>query len=171
MLTFKDFMQLINYKPTEIGEYTVPYYREATAIECWDGNQDGFSLSLICSLRNDETYEVQLCDFKRQRAYRIINEKYRTAHADYVATQNETYDQAWDEVSYVDLETDEDFVEKATKVMNDEEYDTRVVIPFELPDDVIYTLMKEAHRKDITFNALISETLINHINKLELEQQ
>ena len=60
--------------------------------------------------------------------------------------------QAYDDVNYIDLDVDEDFIEKATAILNDEPYDERVVISVELPQDVIYILMQNAHNEDITLN-------------------
>jgi hypothetical protein len=44
-------------------------------------------------------------------------------------------------------------------LMNGEEYDDRVAIPLNLPDDVLLILMKEAHEKDITFNQYLTEII------------
>ena len=52
----------------------------------------------------------------------------------------------------MDLESDDDFIEKARAIRAGEDYDTRVSIPLDLPDDVLFTLMKQAHEQDITFN-------------------
>ena len=43
-------------------------------------------------------------------------------------------DTAWDGVEWIDLATDSDFLEKARAILNEEEYDTRIVIPLSLSD-------------------------------------
>jgi hypothetical protein len=52
----------------------------------------------------------------------------------------------------VDLEDDDDFIQKGLAIRAGEDYDTRVSIPVNLPDDVTLILMRQAHEKDITFN-------------------
>ena len=72
--------------------------------------------------------------------------------------------QAWDDVKWIDLETDDDWIQKSAAIVAGEEYDTRVVIPIDLPDDSAYALMKLAHEQDITFNQLIEKVLRDAID-------
>jgi hypothetical protein len=67
--------------------------------------------------------------------------------------------QAWDEVDYVDLESDDDWFQKALAIAAGEDYDTRVSIPIDLDDDILLQLMKMAHERDLTFNEFIEGVL------------
>lgn len=78
--------------------------------------------------------------------------------------------EAWDGVNYVDLEEDDDFIQKALSIKAGEDYDTRVSVPIDLPDDVAFELMKRAHDRDITFNQMVEEVLWAAINA-ERDQQ
>jgi hypothetical protein len=40
-----------------------------------------------------------------------------------------------------------------------EEYDTRISVPLELDDDIMFDLMKLAHERDVTFNKLVEDIL------------
>jgi hypothetical protein len=73
--------------------------------------------------------------------------------------------QAWDDVDYTDLEVDEDWLDKATSIVDGEDYDTRVQVPVDFTDQELLTYMKIAHERDITFNELVEEALRHAINE------
>jgi hypothetical protein len=74
-------------------------------------------------------------------------------------------DNAWSEdygdIDYTDLETYDDFMEKATAIVHYEDYDTRVSIPIDLPEDELMNLFKMAHEADMTFNDYVTQILRN----------
>jgi hypothetical protein len=72
---------------------------------------------------------------------------------------------AWDNIEYIDLETEEDFFEKAHAIFNNLPYDKRVQLPMDLTTEEWYDLMKLAHERDITLNQLIAEILQNFIEE------
>jgi len=74
--------------------------------------------------------------------------------------------QAWDDVDYVDLESDDDWIQKALAIAAGEDYDTRVTIPLELDDDIVFTLMKMAHERDLTFNEFVEDVLREQLDLL-----
>ena len=153
MLTVKEWMELVDYRITEGGEYGWRCFGDdAYSLSSWNGEQDGWSFDIVFDRRTQEVYTVEVCDYKRQRAYRMIHPDFQQAYNDEAATHGTMAKQAWDDVDYIDLEIDEDFAAKALWIKTDQDYDTRVSIPLELPDDVMFTLMKQAHEQDITFN-------------------
>jgi len=93
------------------------------------------------------------------KPYRYIDPEYRLSHATEAEDRNVDFNQAWDDVMWVDLETEEDFIEKATKIFNGESFDDRIQVPVELDDDTLLKLTMEAHKRDITLNKLIEEIL------------
>jgi hypothetical protein len=74
------------------------------------------------------------------------------------------FDNACDDLSFIDLEVADDMLEKAVAMVAGEEYDTRIKIPLDLPEDKIFQLMMLAHERDITFNELVTEALQEAIN-------
>ena len=66
---------------------------------------------------------------------------------------------AWDDVDYVDLEVADDFIQKCLAIKAGEDYDTRVSVPLELDDDILFDLMKMAHEQDITLNQMVEQLL------------
>ena len=165
MLTLKEFMELVDYKITEGGEYGWQCFGDdAYSLSSWNGDQDGWSFDIVFDRQTQEVYTVEVCDYKRQRAYRMINPDFQQAYNDEAAAHGATAKQAWDDVDYVDLEIDEDFVAKAMWIKTDQDYDTRVSVPLTIPDDALFELMKQAHEQDITLNQLVENILRKFID-------
>jgi hypothetical protein len=73
--------------------------------------------------------------------------------------------QAWDDVDYVDLEVDDDFIQKSLSIQAGEDYDTRVTVPVDFTDDELLKYMKMAHEHDMTFNAFVELALRDAIDQ------
>lgn len=148
MITLKEWMEVANYRITEGGDYFA--YGGAYALTSWSGDQDGYSIEIIFSPRTQEVYEVQACDYKHNRAYRLVHGDYR---------DEKLNDEAWDDVNWVDLESDDDWIQKALSIVAGEDYDTRVTIPLDLPEEELMVLFKQAHAADMTFNDFVEKIL------------
>jgi hypothetical protein len=160
MLTIKEWMELVDHRITEGGEYGWRCFgTDAYSLSSWNGDQDGWSFNIVFDTKTQAVYQVEVCDYKRERAYRMINPDFQQAYDDEAATHGAMSKQAWDDVDYIDLEIDEDFVAKAMWIKTDQDYDTRVDVPLNLPDDVLFELMKRAHEQDITLNKMVEEIL------------
>ena len=148
MITLKEWMEVANYRITEGGDYYG--YGGAYSLTSWNGDQDGYSIEIIFSPRTQEVYEVQACDYKHNRAYRLVHGDYR---------DEKLNDEAWDNVKWVDLESDDDWIQKALSIVAGEDYDTRVTIPIDLPEAELMVLFKQAHAADMTFNDFVEQVL------------
>jgi hypothetical protein len=148
MITLKEWMEVANYRITEGGDYFA--YGGAYALTSWNGDQDGYSIEIIFSPRTQEVYEVQACDYKHNRAYRLVHGDYR---------DEKLVEEAWDDVNWVDLESDDDWIQKALAIVAGEDYDTRVTIPIDLPEAELMVLFKQAHAADMTFNDFVEKIL------------
>ncbi len=160
MITLKDFMETVDYKVTEGSEYCwMCYGPNAYRLDSWNQEQEGHTVSIVFDTRTHVVYEATAYDYKRERAYRLINPDFKDAHSEESADRGVLENQAWDDVDYVDLETDEDFLEKARAIVADEDYDTRVQVPVNFTDEELLSYMKAAHERDITFNQLVEMAL------------
>jgi hypothetical protein len=160
MITVKDFMETVDYKITEGSQYCwLCYGNDAYRLDSWNQDQEGHTVSIVFDTRTQEVYEASAYDYKRNRAYRLINPDYKSAHDDEAAGRDVDINQAWDDVNYIDLETDEDFLEKADAIVAGKDYDTRVEVPLTLPDDQMFELMKMAHEADLTLNQYVEKLL------------
>lgn len=158
-------METVNYRITEGSDYCWSCYGyNAYALDSWNGDNDtGYSVGIVFDTNTQIVYEMNVSDYKNQRAYRWINsdfrEKFQTESKERYVDAN----QAWDNVTYIDLETEKDMLEKTRAIVAGEDYDTRVEVPIELDDEVILNAALEAHKQDITLNQYIERILRNMI--------
>ena len=160
MLTLKDWMEIADYRISEGSDYQWQSYGpNAYIMSSWNGEHDGYSFSIYFDTKTQEVYEVQAHDYKNNRAYRMFNSEVIVANYDEAADRDVDNDQAWDDVNYVNLEEDDDFIQKCLAIKANEDYDTRVSVPLDLEDDILFDLMKLAHSQDITLNELVESIL------------
>lgn len=157
-------MEIVDYRITEGSDYTWHCFGpNAYRLDSWNGDQDGHTVSIVFDTKTQEVYEVEAFDYKNERAYRMINPIYREAVSkEYI--DRDIHDMAWEKedgtpLRYVDLEVEEDFVEKAKAIIAGEDYSTKVQVPLNLGKDEMYQLMMMAHERDITLNAMVEEVL------------
>ena len=160
MVTLKEFMEAVNYRITEGSAFMWQCYgANAYALDSWNGDQDGHSASIVFDTRTQEVYQVTAYDYTRDRAYRLINPDYKEAYDQEGNQRGSNTTEAWEDVEYIDLELESDFIEKLTAIVNEEDYDTRVSVPIDFSDEELLTYMKLAHEQDVTFNQLIETAL------------
>lgn len=162
MITLKQFFETFGYRITEGGQYGWECYGpNAYTIDSWNGIQGtgGFAGSIIFDTRDQTVYEAEVCDYTRNRAYRLINPAYIEAHRKEAKQLNVNMNQAWDDVKFVDLEVEEDWLDKARAIVAGEDYDDRVQMPLDLDNELLFDLMKRAHEQDITLNQMIEQVL------------
>jgi hypothetical protein len=108
---------------------------------------------------------VQAHDYVHNRAYRLINPEFKSAHDHESSGRGIEINNAWDDVNYVDLDVDDDFFQKALAIREGEDYDTRVQIEVNFDDAELLEYMKIAHDRDITFNELVEIALREAIDQ------
>ena len=163
MITLKEWMEVVDYRITEGSDFTWPCFgphRKPYQLSSWNGDHDGWSFNIVFDTETQEVYIVEVCDYLHQRAYRIINPLWLNEYRDYAKKHEPAYaDQAWDDVDFVDLESDDDWIQKALAIKAGEDYDTRVSIPLDIPDNELLKFMVAAHERDMTFNQFVEEAL------------
>ena len=160
MITMKEWMELVGYRITEGSDYMWQCYgSNAYALDSWNGEQDGHSFTVIFDTKDQTVYEVQAHDYVHDRAYRMINEDFQKKNKKEAKKRDIDKNNAWDDVDYVDLDVDDDFIQKCLAIRAGEDYDTRVSVPMDFSDEELLTYMKLAHEQDITFNQLVERAL------------
>jgi hypothetical protein len=170
MITMKEWMELVDYKITEGSDYGWSCYGpNAYTLDSWNGvhGVGGYSFSIVFSTKSQKVYEVSMCDYTNDRAYRMINPKNQKKHEKEALARNVNLDEAWDEVNYVNLDVVDDFIQKALAIRAGESYDTRVSMPVDFTDEELLTYMKMAHERDMTFNEFVEEALRCAIEEVE----
>jgi Arc/MetJ family transcription regulator len=97
----------------------------------------------------------------------MINPSKVEKHNKEAKSKGEFANMAWDEVDYVDLEVDDDFIQKCLAIKAGEEYSTDVSIPLDLPDDLLLEAAMNAHRQNITLNEYINNALRGMLAEFE----
>jgi hypothetical protein len=170
MITMKEWMELVDYKITEGSEYGWGCYGpNSYTLDSWNGvhGVGGYSFSIVFSTKSQKVYEVSMCDYTNDRAYRMINPKFQKKHDTEAGHKSVLANQAWDDVDYVDLDVVDDFIQKALAIRAGESYDTRVSVPVDFSDEELLQYMKMAHERDITFNELVEEALRTALEGIE----
>ena len=171
MITMKEWMELVDYRITEGSPYGWQCFgNDAYCLDSWNGDQDGYSFSVVFDTKTQEVFVAEVCDYSSERAYRIINPDFKQAHDQEAERLSVNARQAWDGFDFVDLEQVEDFLVKGRAIREGTEYDTRVCVSLTLPDDQLFALMNKAHDQDITLNQLVEQILTTEIHRVEQEQ-
>lgn len=172
MITLKDFMETVDYRVTEGSEYWWRCFGDkAYRLDSWNGDQDGHTVSIVFDTATQEVYSVEAFDYRNERAYRMINPAYKEAY-DNEVQERDIEDEAWQRddgtsVKFVDLESEEDFLEKARAIVLGEDYDTRVSIPLNMDKDGLLLIFQAAHERDMTFNQFVEQAVKDFIEEFK----
>ena len=162
MITIKEWMELTDYKITEGSDYGWSCYGPYSyTLDSWNRvhGVGGYSFSIVFSTKSQKVYEVSVCDYTNDRAYRMINPKFQKKHEKEAMERGVNLNEAWDCVDYVDLDVLDDFIQKSLAIKAGEKYDTRVQVPVDFSDEELLQYMKMAHERDMTFNDFVEEAL------------
>ena len=160
MITIKQWMEACNYSISD-GSY---YGWDCFGHDAWllsggsRGQIDKSDMSIVYNQNTQEVFAVEVHDYVRGNSYRFFAPRAAEAYKA-EALRRGVPDEAYDGIKFIDLETAEDWLEKATAIYNGEDYDDRVVVPVNLSDSDAYALMKMAHEEDMTFNDFICKVL------------
>ena len=163
-MQFKDFLEAIQYRITSGDEY---------GWQCFGPNArwlnsddlDRYGAAVVYDCEDQTIYAAEISDYVRNRAYRWIHPEYVEEHKQEANQKGVRPNQAWDNVNWIDLDVPEDFLFKCSAVVEGRDYDARVSVPIDLEDEELFALMKMAHDRDITFNALVEEILWKVVRK------
>lgn len=173
MITLQQFFETTDYRITEGDTYGWNCFGpNSYQLSSWNGvhGTGGWSANIVFSTKTQKVYEVTVCDYTNERAYRVINPSKLKKFREESQTRGDCGDQAWDDVDYIDLEADEDFMEKFSAIVNGAKYDTRIQVPLTLDNDQLFMLMKQAHEQDLTLNQYVETILEQLIETIKEEQ-
>jgi predicted HicB family RNase H-like nuclease len=160
-MEIKQFFEAIDYKITEGSRYMWDCYgSDAWNFESWQGHPDDPSAHVIIDSKTQVVYEAEVHDNRNFRSYRWINPDFVDAYRTESKNRNIDADEAYDDVKFIDLEVEEDFLAKTRAILRGEEYDDRVVINLDIDNDLMFHAMMEAHKQDITLNKYIENILL-----------
>lgn len=169
-MNLKDYMTVINYRVTEGSEFGWDCFGpNAYRLDSWSGafnnTTEGYTVSVTFDTQDQTVYQMEAWDYENNRAYRWTSPEWKPKHDKEAKKRGFDPDDAWDEVKFVNLEVEADFLEKARAIVAGEPYDTRVQIEIDWDDDVLMSAMKLAHERDITFNQLVELALTEYLEE------
>lgn len=93
---------------------------------------------------------LNLYDESTNTRYVMFSDDYQPTEAEYLPTDDERV---------VELELEEDFIEKYTAIVAGDWYDPRILIPVDFTDEEFIMIATAAHVKDMTLNEFIEYSL------------
>ncbi len=168
MITIKEYLEAVDFKITGGSEYQWKCYGpNARYLDSADNEGLGtYSVSAIFDSVDQTVYAVELWDYENDREYRWINPGYVKAHMKACAKNNVDVYESMDGRNFIDLDVAGDILEKISKIVAGEPYDTRVQVEVDFSDEDMLQYMKLAHKMDITFNELVERALQNAIDEV-----
>lgn len=163
-MQLKQVNDILDHKIINGSEFLWNCYGPTTRF--LDYSSEFAEATIVFDSTTQEIYEAVITskDLSKQ-PYRWLNPNTKQNFLDECHSKDLDPALAWDNTEYIDLETEQDFLEKARAVFNNLPYDERVQLPLELTTDEWHDLMKLAHERDITLNQLIAEILLNAIEE------
>jgi len=160
-MKLRQINEAMNHQITGGSEYQRQCFPDARFL---DYESDFAHVSILYSTTDQIVYQAD-ASVKRdtweedKKPYRWTNPIFKDAYLNEAKKRNVDPNQAWDDVQWIELETDEDFLEKAKAMFNGDYWDTRIQVPVDLDNDTILKLSMEAHKRDITLNKMIEVIL------------
>ena len=140
MITLKEWMEIVEYKITEGYPYCWSCFgNNAYGLDNWNGdNTDGFSIGIIFDTKTQEVYQVEAHDYKRQCSYQYTNPLFKAAFDNETRARGASLT---DEYPHHALDSEDDWIEKATAIFNGIDYDTRIVVPLNFDKEELHMLI------------------------------
>ena len=171
-MDLKQCLEAVNYKIGEVSQFLWDSLGLNTRIWAFENKNGGEIGSFIANNSGDVlSVEVLYIDKNgNDKCYRWIDADLKEAYFAEGKSKCINMDIFLDNTDYVDLETQEDMLEKMAAICKEEEFDQRIEVPLNLSDEDFLAVAKIAHSKDITFNAqviLVLEDVIKNSKKYQ----
>lgn len=163
MITVDEFLQTIDYEVTSGEPFCWNCFGPDARFMCSDNQtEDGrignkHTISIVFDSRDLTVYQMEALDYVNNNFYRWTHPDWNQAYKDEVASRG--LEELNESSPFIELETQEDMLEKARAIHLGEEYDDRISIPLNIDDAALLLLMKEAHRLDMTFNEFVTQVI------------
>ncbi len=170
MITIKEYLEAIDYKITGGSEYQWNCFGPNARYLDSDSHVDGsenYSINACFDAVDQTVYVIEAWDYINNREYRWINPDFRSAYEAEAREKEIDPNESLDGQKYIDLDVTEDILEKVSKIVAGESYDTRVKVPVDFSDEDLLQYMKLAHEMDITFNELVERAIKAAIEDFE----
>lgn len=158
MITLKNFLETVNYKITGGSDYGWACYGpNARYLDCDESGR--YSINCIFDNVDQTIYSVEAWDYVNEREYRWIHPDYVEQLKAESVKRGCDFDTSTDDKKFIDLEVEEDMLTKMSAICQGIDYDTRISVPIDLPDEELLKFMILAHERDMKFNDLVELAL------------
>ena len=153
MITLSEWLRAVKYQIVDNAPWQLlPAGNGTSDFRLFNAFRDRSAEYVSNLIFNEETENatvIEFIDYNQSLAYRWINPVYRESNMELGVAG----------VEFIQLNDEEDIMEKITALFNGEEYDTRVTETLDLTEHEIYMLAMGAHKQDITLNEYIGKVL------------
>lgn len=174
MITLQEVMELGQYKITGSSRFLWKCYGyDARIIDfnynhfdnnCRNVIQD-VDFSVIFDTKTQTVYEVSIHDYVKENYYKMVNPDYFHKLVEESQEKSIDYRIVFEDVKYNFIETKEDFVSKASAIINNEPYDEQIEVPLEITEEDFLKLSILAHEHDLSINKYVEKIILKMINK------
>lgn len=153
-MPLKEFLEAADYKISEVQSYKWHCYGyDAQVINCYFGQASAYAV--FCG-KDQTVFEVTVVSGdERNFAYRWIHPDFVTKYNTEAEVRNVDPKQCFGDVKWADTESFEDILTKVSAIRKGEEFDTRVVVSFDLDEDTIKLLERAAETMGTTVDDFI----------------
>ena len=161
-----NYLNAIKNNITNIDTYNWDCY--GYNVKSFDSYIQGkYECNAVVALPGGELRELTFYDFVKSKAYRWTDPDYKDAHNSEAVSLGVNPNEAWDDVTYCEVEIAEDILEKMTAVNEGRDYDPRITIPVDMTNEEFIQIAKAAHALDITINEFVHRALVEALEHRE----
>lgn len=160
--------EAMNHRITEGSEYQWNCWANARYL---DYETEYAHVSVVFNSKTQEVYQAEISVKDESwypleiKPYRWLDPRYKDAMFTEASEREVDPMQAWDDIKWYDLETEEDWLSKAEAISIGTGFDERIEVPLDLDNDTIVHLALEAHKRDITLNEMVEIVLQEAIDR------
>jgi hypothetical protein len=147
---FIKYLDAIDYRITSGEPFLWSCWKGARYYDC---DTDYGNASIIADPLKSITYQITVYSNKDcDKPYRWINPDYLEAHVAECRERHLDPDIAWSDSKWIDTECPDDILDKVKAILNNLEFDTRIVISLEIPTATFNKLAMLAHNNRMSLN-------------------
>ncbi len=169
-MKIEDYLKATQHQITGGSEYLWDCFGpDARYLDCDRENEYG--TNIVFDSKTFDVYTCEFWDYVNNRQYRWINPEHIDAFKEACKEHGVDFQGSLDDSKFTDLEVEDDILEKITDMVNGEEYDNRVKVPLDIPDEDLLKYMIAAHERDMTFNEFIEEALRHAVDEFNRDPE
>lgn len=164
-MKLEQYYEIIDYNLTGTNKYLWKCFGKNAYFFDYYVPGSEFEFSVVADLKTGQVYYAGVSDSVKNNHYLWVDPAYKDAHREEAESRNCNYRQVYDDVEYTVLDIEADWIEKATAIYCGLDYDERVAVELDLPNDLLFEAMFRAHELDITLNEYIARAIQAVIDK------